>query len=86
MKNKNSIDYFSWIAENCTSDDLDNRCLARDLEEQGIKAVHKLIDDPDPAWDPDVDVRHSKGGRNSKDYAYNSKIPEDYRKKWYEDQ
>ena len=85
MKNKNSIDYFSWIADHCTSDDLDNRCLERDLEEQGMRAVHKLIDDPDPAWLPDVDQRVGKGGRNSKNYSYNSKIPEDYRKKWYED-
>jgi hypothetical protein len=85
MKNKNSIDYFAFIQEHAISDDLDNRCLARDLQEQGIRAVHKLIDDPDPAWDTDVDLRVGKGGRNSKDYAYNSKIPEDYRKKWYED-
>ena len=78
---KESIDYFAWINENIVSDDLDNRVTERDLLEQGIKAVHKLIDDPDPAWSEDIDRSIGQGGRNTKNYSIETKIPEDYRKK-----
>jgi hypothetical protein len=74
-----SIKYFSWINENLYIDDIDNRCVERDLKEQGVRAVHKLVDDPDPAWIPDLDKSNKRGGRNCKDYTRKTTIPEDYR-------
>jgi len=76
---ESSIKHFSWINENLYIDDIDNRCVERDLKEQGVRAVHKLVDDPDPAWIPDVDKSNNKGGRNCKDYTRKTTIPEDYR-------
>ena len=82
---RNNELYFAALDRNLTNyEDIEQLCTLRDLQEQGTRAVQKLINDPDPAWSPDVDVRHSKGGRNSKDYSTKTQIPEDYRKKWYE--
>lgn len=79
---KHNVDYFAYLDSSLTNyEDIDQLCTLRDLQEQGTRAVHKLIDDPDPAWLPDVDQRVSKGGRNSRDYSHETKIPEDYRKK-----
>ena len=83
---KNNEDYFANLDRNLTNyEDIDQACILRDLQEQGTRAVHRLIDDPDPAWLPDSDTSVSKGGRNSKDYTKLGTLPEDYKKKWYED-
>ena len=83
---KNNEDYFAYLDHHLTHQEgIEQRCLLRDLQEQGTRAVHRLIDDPDPAWMPDVDHRVGKGGRNSKDYTKFGTLPEDYKKKWYED-
>lgn len=77
---ESQMKYFSWINENSYIDDIDNRCVERDLKEQGVRAVHKLVDDPDPAWVPNLDrSNNKKGGRNCKDYTRKTSIPEDYR-------
>tara|TARA_A100001011_G_scaffold317947_1_gene337487 strand:- start:3361 stop:3645 length:285 start_codon:yes stop_codon:yes gene_type:complete len=83
---KSNEKYFANLDRNLTNyEDIDQACTLRDLQEQGTRAVQKLVNDPDPAWDPDIDHRVGKGGRNSKNYSTKTTIPEDYRKKWYED-
>ncbi len=78
--------YFANLDRNLTNyEDIEQACTLRDLQEQGTRAVQKLVNDPDPAWDPVIDQRVGKGGRNSRNYSTETKIPEDYRKKWYED-
>tara|TARA_E500000331_G_C17236049_1_gene704847 strand:+ start:635 stop:892 length:258 start_codon:yes stop_codon:yes gene_type:complete len=84
--NKNTEQYMVFLNNlNDFCEDIDNRCTMRDLEEQGEKAVSKLINDPDPAWLPDVSKRVTPYGSNTTNYSKHTSIPEDYKKKWYED-